>query len=156
MWHYELAGEEAPDNWSSRARDLLEATAANVQWTELYDSAQHRYRAARFGGERLDGCIFISPDFQLPERDWLIKLFSKEALDRSERIRVLAGTPAAGQEDAGRIICSCFSVGRNKLLKAIRDQGMDTPEKLGALLQAGTNCGSCVPELRALIEESGS
>jgi assimilatory nitrate reductase catalytic subunit len=69
-------------------------------------------------------------------------------------MRVLAGTPAAGQEDAGHIVCSCFGVGVDTLCTAIRDFGLRTPEEIGLRLQAGTNCGSCIPELRALIGEA--
>ena len=156
LWHYELAGEQAPADWAAYARELLAELAMEAQWSELFDSGQNSYRAACFRESRLETCLFIGPDFRLPARDWLIELFAKPALDVRERARVLAGIPASGQEDAGRVICSCFSVGRNALLRAIREQGLDTPEKLGAALQAGTNCGSCVPELRALIAEAGT
>jgi hypothetical protein len=39
------------------------------------------------------------------------------------------------------------------LTAAIREQGLTTPEAIGAALKAGTNCGSCVPELRQLIAQ---
>lgn len=152
MWHYELAGEELPKDWSSCARSLLCGPEMDATWSEMFDPASERYRAARFVGDQLDACIFIGPDFHLPERDWLVRLFAEDSLNAQQRMRVLAGTPAADQEDAGRIICSCFSVGRNTLIKSIQD-GASTPEALGECLQAGTNCGSCIPELRALIEE---
>ena len=69
-------------------------------------------------------------------------------------MRVLAGTPGAGQEDAGQVVCSCFSVGRNTLCKAIAELGLQSPEAIGEKLQAGTNCGSCVPEICTLIAEA--
>ena len=34
---------------------------------------------------------------------------------------------------------------------AIRDRGLTTPAELGEALRAGTDCGSCIPEIRALI-----
>lgn len=154
MWHYELAGEEAPADWAACAREMLCSDEAEADWSEMHDRAHDQYRSARFINGRLDGCLFIGPDARLPERDWLVELFGRDTLSPRERSRLLAGTPGADQEDAGRIICSCFAVGRNQLLKAITEQGADTPEKLGAILRAGTNCGSCVPELRALIQQS--
>jgi assimilatory nitrate reductase catalytic subunit len=42
-------------------------------------------------------------------------------------------------------------VGRNALREAIAAGGLASPEAVGAALKAGTGCGSCVPELRALI-----
>jgi len=152
LWHYELAGEEAADDWAAHARSLLCGPEENPAWSEMFDKAASRYRAARFVGENLDACIFIGPDANLPPRDWLVRLFAEPALNARARGRVLAGLPAGDQEDAGATVCSCFSVGRNTLAKAIR-AGATTPEQLGECLQAGTNCGSCVPELRALIGE---
>lgn len=156
VWHYEIAGEILPGDWSSCARTTMLVDRADLAWSELFDSAQYQYRGAAFANDRLVGCIFIGPDYRLPERDWLIELFSNQRLSRRERLRVLAGTPGAGQEDAGRTICSCFNVGRHTLLKGIRERGLNTPERLGEALHAGTNCGSCIPELRTLITEAST
>jgi assimilatory nitrate reductase catalytic subunit len=153
LWHYELAGEEPAGDWAGCARGMLRADADGAQWSEMFDSAQHSYRGARFVAGRLDSCVFIGPDHRLPPRDWLIELFARDSVDGRERMRVLAGTPGSGQEDAGRIVCSCFSVGRNTLCRAIQEFGLQSPEEIGQRLQAGTNCGSCVPELHALIGE---
>jgi len=154
LWHYELAGEELAGDWAVCARGMLHADANGAQWSEMFDSAQQAYRGARFLAGRLDSCVFIGPDHRLPPRDWLIELFARDAVDARERMRVLAGTPASGQEDAGRVVCSCFGVGVNTLCTAIREFGLRSPEEIGARLQAGTNCGSCIPELRALIGEA--
>jgi assimilatory nitrate reductase catalytic subunit len=45
-------------------------------------------------------------------------------------------------------------VGRNTLLAAIRRHRLASPEQVGDALKAGSNCGSCVPELAALIQEA--
>jgi assimilatory nitrate reductase catalytic subunit len=44
-------------------------------------------------------------------------------------------------------------VGRNTLCRAVRELGLKSAEEIGQRLHAGTNCGSCVPELRALLAE---
>jgi len=154
MWHYEVAGEEAPADWASCARTMLCGAEDDAAWSEMFDDSVSRYRAARFVSGKIDAVIFIGPDCTLPERDWLVRLFAEEELSQQQRMRVLAGTPGTDQEDAGRIICSCFSVGRNTLIKTIKEKGASTPEAIGELMQAGTNCGSCVPELRVLISET--
>jgi assimilatory nitrate reductase catalytic subunit len=48
-------------------------------------------------------------------------------------------------------VCACFNVGEKTIRKAIQEQGLKTVEAIGHCLQAGTNCGSCVPELRSLL-----
>ncbi len=55
----------------------------------------------------------------------------------------------------GRTICSCFGVGENTIRAAIR-AGCDSAGKLGDTLRCGTNCGSCIPELKALLAQTAS
>ncbi len=156
LWHYELAGEQPPDDWSAYGHRLLGEDAGGAEWRELHDSAQSNYRLARLDDGRLEAVLIVQPSVRLPPRDWLTKLFDKPRLDQAERSRVLRGTPPSGELDGGRTVCACFSVGVNTLNKAIRDKGLRTPEAIGELLQAGTNCGSCIPELRHLIAEGGA
>jgi assimilatory nitrate reductase catalytic subunit len=130
---------------------LLDDGLTQPEWRELQDSAQANYRVARLVDGRLDAVLIVQPSLQLPPRDWLTELFDKACLEQAERNRVLRGTPPTGQFDAGRTVCSCFSVGINTLTQAIHDHDLRTPEAIGQLLQAGTNCGSCLPELRRLI-----
>ncbi|PVV22464.1 MAG: hypothetical protein B6D78_05215 [gamma proteobacterium symbiont of Ctena orbiculata] len=68
-------------------------------------------------------------------------------------MRLLAGVPGNAQEDAGKTVCACFGVGRNTLIHGIRAQGLNTTQAIGEQLKAGTNCGSCLCEIKALIEE---
>jgi assimilatory nitrate reductase catalytic subunit len=153
LWHYELAGNQPGDDWASYARKILHMERHGSEWSEFFDSSQQTYRGARFIDGRLDGCVFIGTDYRLPPRDWLIELFSREKVDRQDRMRVLSGVPGKQQQDAGKIICSCFSVGRNTICNKIREMNLTTPEQIGEQLHAGTNCGSCIPELRELIAE---
>lgn len=153
LWHYELAGNQLCDDWAAYARQILQTEREGAEWSEFFDSTQQTYRGARFIDGQLDGCVFIGTDFHLPPRDWLIELFLREQVDRQDRMRVLSGVPGKDQPDAGKIICSCFSVGRNTICNTVKEMGLTTPEQIGEQLQAGTNCGSCIPELRDLIAE---
>ena len=63
---------------------------------------------------------------------------------------LLAGAPLEASSDIGEIICSCFSVGRNQIETAIK-AGCATVEAVGQRVKAGTNCGSCKPELAKMI-----
>jgi len=150
-WRYELAGETSPQDWGRWARELLCGDNPGAEWIEYLDSAGGRYRGARLVANRMESCLFIADDYNLPPRTWLGQLFTQESLSRQDRINLLAGQPSGDRPDGGRIVCSCFGVGINTLTHAIRDQGLVTPESIGAALKAGTNCGSCIPELKALI-----
>ena len=154
LWHYELAGEAAADDWSTLARELLSSASDATQWAEMMDSAGGQYRGVSIAGERLQSCLFIGPDHRLPRRDWLVQLFAKQQLTRQERLRLLAGAPGNAQDDAGKTVCACFGVGVNTLIHGIREQGLHTPEAIGEALKAGTNCGSCLSEIKHLIQEN--
>ena len=153
LWHYELAGDETDENWSAVARDLLLSAKNLIQWAEMMDSAGGYYRGVSVVNGRLQSCLFIGPDHLLPKRDWLVQLFSRPQLTREERLHLLAGVPGNAQEDAGKTVCACFGVGRNTLIHGIRAQGLNTTQAIGEQLKAGTNCGSCLCEIKALIEE---
>lgn len=152
LWRYEIAGLEQPADWAERARSLLCSKDEKANWIEYFDTAQTHYRAARFSGEKLESCLFIGPDSSLPSREWLISLFQKDQLSQQERASILTGEPPVKQEDTGKIICSCFNVGEKTILAAITGEDLSTTNELGEQLQAGTNCGSCVPELQEMID----
>ena len=88
------------------------------------------------------------------------------ALSRSAAVEALAsgaspsealsGAPKAGSFDPGAIVCSCFSVGVNQIQHAVLEGGLVTVDAVGAALSAGTNCGSCRPEIQALIDAAQS
>ena len=60
-----------------------------------------------------------------------------------------------GLASAGPIVCACFGVGRTTICDAIAS-GARSAAELGRRLKAGTNCGSCIPELKRLIAQTGS
>ncbi len=152
FWRYEIAGQETPENWATHARTLLNVEAGE-EWAEFYDKADGHYRAARFVAGRLDSVIFIDSSILLPPRDWLISLFQKDSLSAKERAALLQGTPPADVEDVGKIICACFNVGEKTIRKAVMEGGAKDTQAVGELCQAGTNCGSCRPEITELVKQ---
>ena len=64
------------------------------------------------------------------------------------------GVPPAGQKEAGTTVCACFGIGINTIINAITDESLTSVEEIGAALSAGTNCGSCVPELKNILTDA--
>jgi assimilatory nitrate reductase catalytic subunit len=150
---YEIAGRGAISDWSAWARRQLGVADTRADWLEASDAAEGQYRAAHLVDERIEACVFVSPRADdLPAREWLSGLFVQEYLDETDRMSLLVGQSATPGADPGPTVCSCFGVGRNVICAAIRD-GAHSSEALGAQLRCGTNCGSCVPELKALIAQ---
>jgi assimilatory nitrate reductase catalytic subunit len=146
---YEIAGRGVPGNWSAWGRKLLDA-ADVADWLEYQDASAGTYRAVHLEDGRLEACVFVGPRPQLPSRSWLASLFASTRLSAAERAGLLAGVPADPAADTGPTVCACFGVGRNSIDAAIA-QGCEDPAAIGRCLKAGTNCGSCVPELRRMI-----
>jgi assimilatory nitrate reductase catalytic subunit len=150
---YELAGRRVLGDWSPWARRLFNGATREADWLEYIDHGTGVYRAAHLVDESLEACVFISPRQDLPSRAWLSSLFAKQALDDTERAGLLRGQSSHSAADAGAVICSCFGVGRNSICTAIRQYHLTSPQQVGQRLRAGTNCGSCLPELQALLNE---
>jgi assimilatory nitrate reductase catalytic subunit len=77
-------------------------------------------------------------------------LFAAESLSEAERRVLLSGRSAAGVASGGPLVCACFGVGRDAIRRAVQG-GATTVEAIGAAVKAGTNCGSCLPELRRMV-----
>ena len=118
------------------------------------DARRGVHRWARLDGDRLDACLFLSFGPTLPAREWLVGLFDAPSIDTDARCGLLSGRAPAGRPDEGRVVCACFDVGLNRIARAIRDGGLTSAEQVGAALKAGTNCGSCIPELKELIADA--
>jgi len=147
-WRHELAGAEEGCGWQER---LHEAFSQPGDWIEMKDCGVNRYRAALISAGRVEMVCFFDRDFAaLPPRHWLEALFEKDSLSDDERSALLLGHPSRAVPDAGRIVCACFGVGENDLKQAIV-QGANSVEALGIKLKAGSNCGSCIPELKTLL-----
>ena len=145
-WRHELAGRGG----AAEAHASLVASLGGPEgWMALRDPAGAVFRAARLQGGRLQACVFAGPDHALPPRDWLASLFSRPALEPAERRALLAGRPADGQAPEPAV-CVCMGVGANAIRAAIR-HGCASVAAVGAATAAGTNCGSCRPEIAALI-----
>ena len=117
------------------------------------DAAAGSYRAAVLREGRLEAMILVGATPTLPAPEWLKSQFERPTVPLAERRALLAGRPVEGAADEGPIVCVCFQVGATRIAAAA-GAGCRTVEKIGARLGAGTNCGSCVPEIRRLIAAS--
>ncbi|MBD3609897.1 MAG: molybdopterin-dependent oxidoreductase [Gammaproteobacteria bacterium] len=153
LYQYEVTGESSIHDWARQARELLCASEHNVEWIEYLDQSASRYRAARLISGKVESAIFISPDLRLPSRDWLVTLFGRPYLDDHERRAILSGQAINPEAESGRTICACFGIGEKVIQHAINSDGLDSVEAIGKHLKAGTNCGSCIPEIKGLFDQ---
>jgi assimilatory nitrate reductase catalytic subunit len=79
-------------------------------------------------------------------------LFESSAVAASARRIVFAGRSADTVAEAGPLICACFGVRLAAICDAVATGSAASVADIGRTLRAGTNCGSCLPELRDLVE----
>jgi assimilatory nitrate reductase catalytic subunit len=128
-------------------------TAAGDDLAEYSDFAGGVYRAASYAGDRLDTCLFVGPARDAGDWDVVKALFAADALTSAQRRALLSGKSADGVATTGPVVCACFGVGRATICDAIA-AGANSTAAIGAQLKAGTNCGSCIPELKRLIAQA--
>jgi assimilatory nitrate reductase catalytic subunit len=152
---YELAGwQELPreaeaEEWIT---GLLDAPG-KADMLVYADEGRGALRYARLVDGRLDACLFLARDGAfLPSRAELEDMLDS-AVEPHARLGLVAGVAMTARVDTGPVICSCFAVGLHTLERAIAEQQLTNVEAIGAALRAGTNCGSCRPELRVLLSE---
>ena len=141
-----FALDEPSMGWSA----WLRATMPAGDTMTFHDAAAGTHRAAVLQNGRLETLVFVAASPKLPSLDWLKSRFELPAIPASERRDLLAGSPVEGAIDDGPTVCVCFQVGARRI-EAAAAAGNRSVEKIGRQLGAGTNCGSCIPEIRRLI-----
>jgi assimilatory nitrate reductase catalytic subunit len=142
------------DNADLRGWQSWLKSVAGDDLAEYRDFGGGVYRAASFAGERIETCLFVGPARDAGDWNVVKALFAADALTGDQRRMLLSGKSMDGLADAGPIVCACFGVGRGTICDAIAT-GANSAAAIGAQLKAGTNCGSCVPELKRLIAQAG-
>jgi assimilatory nitrate reductase catalytic subunit len=149
------AGRGAPDAAQLAAIDtLLELDGTNVI---RYDDARRAIgRRIAITDTRLCAFRLAGPIESCVAGEWM-----RDVLVRGEDItpirRALAApsaTPPHGTIITAKTVCSCFGVDARRIETAIDETNGPPAVRLAQLqvrLQCGTNCGSCVPELKAMI-----
>ena len=147
----ELTGHEPlPDDLRPFASEIMQ-TPWKAEILELADPGRGAWRFAALVEGRLEACLFLTTsEAALPAREALAAMLGGPVADAA-RPALLAGRGGAVID---RTICTCFSIGVTSLRAAIISEGLASIAAIGASLQAGTNCGSCIPELQEILRDT--
>ena len=140
----------ASDMSVHEAADWFNAHFAHCEVAELLDAPGGLYRAAAFRQGRLEAALFLAPSGGEPVWDRLKDLLAADVIDATRRRFALSVRDVGGVVDRGPMVCACFGVSQGAIREAIEGGACDSAA-VGAAVKAGTNCGSCVPEIRKLI-----
>jgi assimilatory nitrate reductase catalytic subunit len=149
-YRLEFAGNPPADGWDAWLRHTLQLGEQH-EFSGYVDRKAGDHRLLAFEGEQLLAGLFVASDPVSVSRQWAVDQLRENHVDRNTRSALIAGRPAAGRPDKGAIVCSCFSVGINEI-NAAATHGCRSVEAIGVALSAGTNCGSCRPEIRRILD----
>ncbi len=141
----ELAGAQPVADWEAEARRLFGLDQAAA--VSAIDAQRQTARIAFEEEGRVVAALFVSPTPVAAMRDYLA------SLPDTDPGAFLSGRRPAHLPDPGPTLCSCFGVGVNTIVTAIETRGLLSVDQIGEVLQAGTNCGSCRPEIATLLAQ---
>jgi assimilatory nitrate reductase catalytic subunit len=143
-----LPGEPAATAWILR----LLGAAPSAELITYTDPGRGAFRYASIVDDRLDACLLLARRAaELPPSETLVAALVMSVAPDA-RLGLLAGPGnALLATDDARMICVCFAVGLQTLRHEIADRGLTSLSEIGTALGAGTNCGSCIPELTAIL-----
>jgi assimilatory nitrate reductase catalytic subunit len=156
---FELAGWEPLPSGRNTAfwiNELL-GSPAEPELVIYADPGRGVFRYASIVNDRLQACLFLARrGSDLPARDAVMPALGRE-VSAAARLALLGGRACADAPTSERrMVCACFSVGLETLRGAIVDRRLTSVAEVGAALRAGTNCGSCIPELSAILRGSAT
>ncbi|MEI2302240.1 nitrate reductase [Ensifer sp. MJa1] len=149
-WRLELAFAGPIGDWAGWCRRVF-AIPAGVEPLGYADAQTGDIRLAFFDGPRLLAAFFLAREPVAVARNWAIAQLAADHANLRKRFALVAGRPGADKPDPGATVCSCFGVGVNQIVAAVRG-GCHSVEAVGKALNAGTNCGSCRAEIGGIID----
>ena len=149
----ECAGRSEPHSFDALFSALFPSLDGDA--LAYHDCATGEHRFARYEGGRLLATMFFARRPVAVSRAWLAARLAGSSLEPN-RLCLLAGRGGRDGPDSGAMICSCFSVGANQIAALIRAGSSKSVQDVGLSLKAGTNCGSCKPEIARIIHETRS
>ncbi|WP_435275863.1 molybdopterin-dependent oxidoreductase [Psychrobium sp. nBUS_13] len=118
-------------------------------WAYYESSAEGTQSIVCLLADQLQFVAFFQTDKALVNAQWIDDLFNADTVSASDVSQLLSRSTGTEYLN-GKIICSCFRIGENQILQAMKE-GADSIQTLGNALKCGTNCGSCKGELQVLL-----
>ncbi|MES2892221.1 MAG: molybdopterin-dependent oxidoreductase [Bacteroidota bacterium] len=113
------------------------------------DKSRRYYKKCIIHNDRLVGAILIGDKSEFLEFRDLIQ----DKIELSEKRLQLLRSGKAAEPVIGKLVCSCSGVGQGNIENQIR-QGCKDLVQLCQLSGAGMGCGSCRPEVKAILEKT--
>ncbi|GAB2598940.1 hypothetical protein GCM10027190_53650 [Spirosoma areae] len=128
---------EVPDNAGNDYEEII-----------FIDKSKRYYKKCIVQGDKLVGAILVGDKNEFAE---FRELIANGAELSEKRLQLLRASKKVDPV-AGKLVCSCNTVGQGNLERAIQ-AGCTDFQQLCQQTGAGTGCGSCRPEVRSILEK---
>lgn len=88
----------------------------------------------------------------LPEQKMHCSVMGREALEAAIH-NYRTGETAVRSLPEEKIVCACFGVSEEEVLRVVRENALATVEEITHYCKAGGGCGQCRPRLQALLDK---
>lgn len=89
----------------------------------------------------------------LPEQKMHCSVMGREALEAAIENYRTGG--AARHKLEGRVVCTCFGVTENEIIRVIKDNDLTTVDQVTNYCKAGGGCGGCKGQIEKILQEHG-
>ena len=146
------AHTEAPDAGLVAELDKLLGMTEDMPMLQYNDARRGISKRILVEDQQVTGVRLVGETLAT---EWLKQVMTHGRFTDDLRRWALAplSAPPTGHHARGRIICNCLDVSENEIMENI-EMGADLLT-LQAKLKCGTECGSCVPELKKLVQIHG-
>ena len=147
--------EPASKEWFEAVENLLGLqTLDTIRYADARKGQRRALRLHRDGKASSLQAFMLAGDVRA--ESW-IKTLLQEELPAQEFGRLLlvpGATPPVAVKARGAQVCTCFNVSAEQIKVHLGTAQGSAQERLASLqttLKCGTNCGSCVPELKSMV-----
>jgi NifU-like protein len=88
----------------------------------------------------------------LPEQKMHCSVMGREALEVAIH-NYRTGESAVRHLDEEKIVCTCFGVSENEILRVVRENGLTSVDQVTSYCKAGGGCGQCRGDIEALLAD---
>jgi assimilatory nitrate reductase catalytic subunit len=141
---YRIATDLSDDEWLASIRPR-----ADAEVVEFIDETAGVSRGAAFRAARAEFIWALAP--AAPDWEFELEQLSREHASAADRFALVAGRRDAAADDEGALVCACFGVGARRI-ETLARQGLRSAADIGSACKAGSNCGSCLPEIRRILD----
>ncbi len=144
---YRFATNEGPLSWHDHAQHLF---GGEARLSEQIDGRNSVYGVVAFIDGEFEACLAVGPPERAPSWPSLAGLIAAGP-PAEEGCVTLPVLPDAALLNSSPVVCACFGV----TVAAVRDllaaSTASSVAEIGRALGAGTNCRSCLPELKRML-----